>query len=99
MDGELCMIHMNLYNVMDKNYEWGCFVFAPSRNRAKVLVAEHFNEDYIHLRCKTLKKGINMDQCLIVDCPEDTGYDLVLKLGFHYPTQEEIDSYYDKWSV
>ena len=88
------MIKMNLYRVCDKHYEWGCFVFAQSRNQAKYLVADSFGEDYINMRCKTLKRGVNIDHYLVVDCEDAKGYDLVQECGFHYPTQEEIDSYY-----
>ena len=86
---------MNLYRVCDKHYEWSCFVFAPTRNRAKMLVADHFFENYIDMRCKTLKKGVNINYECVVDCEEDANYKLVQKCGFHYPTQEEIDAYYN----
>ena len=86
---------MNLYSVCDKHYEWCCYVFAPTRNRAKVLVAQHLFQDYIDLRSQCLKKGVNIPYCLVVDCPEDESYDLVLKCGYKYMTEEEAE-YYDK---
>lgn len=79
---------MNLYNVMDKNYEWSCFVFAPTRNKAKKLVADHFFIDYIDLRSRCLKKGVNIDHCVVVDHPDDEYYDLVVNCGFSYDYDE-----------
>ena len=48
---------LNLYMVTDSNYDWCCFAFDTSRNRAKLNVAEEFDYDYTEMRCKTLKKG------------------------------------------
>lgn len=88
------MIKMNLYRVCDKHYEWGCFVFAKSRNQAKYIVANYFSEEYTAMRARILKRGVNIDHSLIVDCEDSKGYDLVQECGFRYPTQEEIDNYY-----
>jgi len=85
-------VTLNLYIVMDANYEWGCFVFDASRNRAKMRVAYEFGADYIDMRCKTLARGVNMDFPMLVDCPEHEGYDLVERLGFHYGTDEEEEA-------
>lgn len=74
---------------MDKNYDWGCFVFAYTRNKAKAYVAKHFNCEYIDMRSRLLKRGLNLSYPMIVDCPEDTGYDLVLKCGYSYMNEEE----------
>ena len=80
---------MNLYNVMDKNYDWGCFVFAPNRNKAKAIISRYFDQDYIDLRSNLLKRGIlNPSYCLVVDCPEDENYYLVEQLGFSYKNEE-----------
>lgn len=81
---------MNLYMVTDSNYEWCCFVFDTSRNRAKLQVSKYFDESYISLRCKTLKKGINLSQPMLVDYPEAEGYDIVLDCGYHFATEDEI---------
>ena len=83
---------MNLYQVFYSSYDWGCFVFDVSRNRAKMRVAHHFGFDYVDARCKTLKKGINLRLPMIVDSDMDEGYNLVLRLGFHYTDEygEEI---------
>ena len=79
---------MNLYQVMDKNYEWGCFVFDVSRNRAKASVAEHLGEDYVDMRCKTLKKGVNVPMPTIVDSEDDEAYQMVLACGYKYYSDE-----------
>ena len=75
---------MNLYVVTDTNYEWGCFVFETTRNRAKLRTAESLGMTYIDMRCKTLKKGVNVPAPMMVDDTDSPGYDMVLKCGFHY---------------
>lgn len=84
---------MNLYMVLDSNYDWCCFAFDTSRNRAKMRVAESFGIDYIDMRCKTLKKGINIPVPMLVTHPDDEGYDIVLNCGYHYATDEELWDY------
>ena len=59
---------------------------------------QHLFEEYIHLRSQCLKKGVNIPYCLVVDCPEDDGYDLVLECGYKYMTEEEEAEYYGKLS-
>lgn len=81
---------MNLYIVFDAQYEWGCFVFETTRNRAKMRVANHFDIDYIDVRCKTLNRGVNFPYPKTVDCEQDEGYDVVLKCGHHYATESEL---------
>ena len=51
---------MNLYMVLDSNYDWCCFAFDTSRNKAKLSVAREFGNEYTEMRCKTLKKGVNV---------------------------------------
>lgn len=82
---------MNLYQVWDANYEWCCFVFDVTRNRAKMQVAESYGEDYINMRCKTLKKGVNVPAPMLVDSDTDDGYELVLQYGYRYASEEEFD--------
>lgn len=84
---------MNLYMVLDSNYDWCCFAFDTSRNRAKMRVAESFGVDYIEMRCKTLKKGVNVSVPMLVTYPDDEGYDIVLSCGYHYATDEELWDY------
>ena len=49
---------MNLYKVSDASYAWCAFTFAVKANYAKLMVAHEFNEEYINLRCKTIKKDV-----------------------------------------
>ena len=79
---------MNLYMVLDANYDWCCFAFDTSRNRAKKRVANEFGCDYIDMRCKTLKKDVNVLIPMLVTHPNDNGYDIVLNYGFRYPEEE-----------
>lgn len=80
---------MNLYMVLDNNYDWCCFAFDTSRNKAKKKVADEFYCEYIDMRCKTLKKDINVSAPMLVTHPDDKGYDIVLGYGFHYATEDE----------
>ena len=74
---------------LDNNYDWWCFVFDTSLNRAKKRVADEFYCDYIDMRCKTLKKGVNISIPMLVTHPDDNGYDIVFDYGFHYATEDE----------
>ena len=80
---------MNLYQVWDKNYEWCCFAFDTSRNKAKLRVAESFFCDYIDMRCMTVKKGVNVQVPMLVDHPNAEGYDMVLYYGGRYEQDVE----------
>lgn len=75
---------LNLYMVMDNNYDWCCFAFDTSRNKAKLSVAQEFGYEYTEMRCKTLKKGVNVPLPMLVTCPEDNGYDIVQNCGYEY---------------
>ena len=88
---------MNLYHVWDRHYEWCCFAFNTTRNRAKARVAELFDQEYIDMRCKTLKRGVNVPVPMVVDCDTDEGYDMVLKCGYRYATEEELNEWEDRW--
>ena len=79
---------MNLYMVLDANYDWCCFAFDTSRNRAKKRVADEFFCDYIDMRCKTLKKDVDISEPMLVTHPDDNGYNIVLGCGFHYADEE-----------
>lgn len=81
---------MNLYIVTDANYDWGCFVFETTRNRAKLRVAKSLFQEYIDMRCITLKKGVNVPEPMVVDDENAEGYDMVLQCGCHY---ENADDY------
>lgn len=89
---------MNLYQVADAQYEWCCFVFDVSRNRAKASAAEYFGCDYIDMRCKTLKKGLQSVQIpTIVDSDADEEYKVVLECGYRYYDEEELAAMIDEW--
>lgn len=82
---------MNLYQVWDAQYEWCCFVFEITRDRARLRVARYFDIDYIDTRCKTLRKGVNVPLPMVVDSETAEGYDVVLNCGYHYMTEEELN--------
>ena len=75
---------MDLYLVYDINYDWCCFAFNSSRNRAKLSVSKEFGTEYIDMRCKTLKKGVNVSEPMLVTHPDDYGYDIVKNFGYEY---------------
>jgi len=75
---------LNLYQVTDSTYEWCCFAFDTSRNRAKMRVANEFGNEYTEMRCKTLKRGVNVPVPMLVTCPDDAGYDIVKACGYEY---------------
>jgi hypothetical protein len=80
---------MNLYMVLDNNYDWCCFAFDTSRNKAKLRVAKEFDCEYIDMRCKTLMKGVCVYTPMLVTHPDDNGYDMVLNCGYSYTTEED----------
>ena len=75
--------------VTDLECNWCCFVFDVSRKKAKLWVANYFDERYLSLRCKTLRKGINCPYPLIVDCETAEGYDLVLNCGYRFANEND----------
>lgn len=81
---------MNLYMVCDSNYDWCCFAFDTSRNRAKMRAAEHFFCEYTDMRCKTLRKGINVSDPKLIYDEDCEGYDIVKNCGFKYEDDSEL---------
>lgn len=79
---------MNLYCIWDRDYEWCCYVFETTRNKAKERASGYFGEEYIDMRCKTLKKGVNVPVPHVVDSDTAPGYDMVLKLGYSFAEEE-----------
>lgn len=62
---------MNLYKVMPITYDWCCYIFAETRNKAKSMLVGHFDDDnkYIDFRCETIKKNVDGNsQICDVDC-------------------------------
>lgn len=39
------------------------------------------------MRCKTLKKGVNVPVPMLVTHPDDNGYDIVKNCGYEYVTE------------
>lgn len=75
---------MNLYCVWDEQYEWCCFIFARTRNEAKVMWAGEFGQEYTSARCKTLRKGLGFPIRKCVASPYDPDYGVVVGLGYEY---------------
>lgn len=64
---------MKLYLVYFRDQEWGCYVVAPSRGRAKSLFYEYWRWDgeYTDIRCRKLKSVDQKDEKLYdTNCPE-----------------------------
>ena len=75
---------MNLYMVQDASYEWCCYCFDITRNKAKMRAASHFGLDFVDMRCKTLKKGVNVPEPTLVTHEEDEGYNMVRLCGYYF---------------
>jgi len=83
---------VNLYIVHVGDHEWCYFVFAGSANRARSICVHHFaEEEYIDLRAYLLNKDVGGQTDVVVDCPEDDGYDRVTALGRRYMSEEESE--------
>ena len=82
---------MNLYRVHGFDDCSCCFVFDTSRGRAKARVASYFNCEYINMRCQILAHGVNVPFLMVVDSPDAVGYEYVLKCGYRYATDEELE--------
>ena len=86
---------MNLYKVMP-NHEYTYFVFAPTRNKAKVACVgfNHEDERYVDMRCHTLVKDIpcfsydDLGTVCVIDKPSGSAYDIVKELGFSFDDEE-----------
>ena len=81
---------MNLYLVYVGRFEWCCFVFTTSRNRAKMLVMQCFGTDdpYTDYRCITKQKDVGGTE-RVIDWQEDEEYYRVTELGFSYKEPED----------
>ena len=51
-------------------------------------VAREFGNEYTEMRCKTLKKGVNVPAPMLVTHPDDNGYDIVKNCGYEYGTDD-----------
>ena len=75
---------MNLYIVLDRGYDWCCFVFAKSRNTAKKLAADFFDLEYIEMRARTIAKNTEITGEAVVDDNEHKLYETVKKYGCEF---------------
>lgn len=79
---------MNLYLVYSCESEWGCYCFAHSANKAKMLVSYEMDDEYINMRYKTLYRGANVPFEVVVLDDEQSEYQYVKQCGFKY--EEEL---------
>ena len=87
---------MNLYWVCDNN-EYGAYVFAETRNRARSMMVGHFyDEEYIYLKAYLKKRDVGGEEA-IVDDDTDKDYKRVTDLDFRFMTEEELDEWVDRW--
>ena len=87
---------MNLYRVTDWTYDWCCFTFDTTRNKAKLAVAKEFDIDYVDMRCKTLVKDVKeTNEPSVVYSEDHKDYPIVKKLGYKYDTPEEYEEWVD----
>ena len=84
---------MNLYRVYGFDDVSCCFVFDTSRGRAKARGARYFDCEYTNMRCQILAHGVNVPYPMLVDSPDDDGYEYVLKCGHRYATEEEMEEW------
>ena len=73
--------------------EWCCFVFAESRNKAKMAITNYFTNDdfYIDYGCKTIKKDVGGEsEVCDMDC------DRLATLDCKYMTESEMSDYEDQ---
>lgn len=82
---------VNLYFVHQEYAEYGCFVFASTRNKAKSLCVNHFTDDesYIDMRSRTMAKNVGGRNNVVVDCQYDDAYKRVLDAGCEFISDEE----------
>ena len=83
---------MNLYWVEEKDAEWGVFVFAKTRNKARSMLPDYEDEVwYVNTRAKLIGKTEEVTQETLVDWYLHPLYPLVQKLGgkFADPESEE----------
>ena len=83
---------MNLYFVCMKDADWGTFVFAETRNKARAMCVNYFSndEDYPSL-CAYLRAKNVEGEAGIADTndAEDKVYKRVLALGFKFDEERE----------
>lgn len=88
---------MNLYQVMTKEYEWCAYCIAPTRSKAKLMVAQEFGEEYTDMRCKTIQKGVKVENATVIDSDLHPMYHIVTECGHKYYTDEERAEIIEGW--
>lgn len=73
---------MNLYLVSEKGAEWGVFVFAHTRNRARYLLPDFEDGmEYTSTSARLIGKTDEVAEEAVVDTETHPLYPIVLKLG------------------
>ena len=81
---------MNLYSV-NCSEDWQVFVFAETRNRAKMMFLDWYGDCfYIDIRARILKKDTG-GIAEVVDTDWEDNYKRVTDLGFRYLTEGEVE--------
>ena len=73
--------------------DWGCYVIAPTRGKAKRLFHECWKQDgdYCDVRGSKVKSADGYPEGVY-----DTDCEILTELGVHYMTQEEWDALWDE---
>lgn len=87
---------MFLWLVYFDTAEWGVYITAPSRGRAKSIFKRYSYEDgeFTDIRVHKLKEADGYGEMFLdMDCPE------LEALGVRYMTEEEYNEYMDKLCI
>ena len=80
---------MNLYIVDEKDSDYATYVFAETRNKARVMmIGFYWDEEYINLRARLVAKDVG-GIAEVVDNDEGEVYERLLKLGGRYESEVE----------
>ena len=82
---------MNLYQVWTSEYDWCAYCIAPTRSKAKLMVAHEFGEEYTDMRCKTIRKGVNAGFACVIDSELHPLYHFVTEFGCCYVDENGED--------
>ena len=81
---------MNLYWVAEKDAEWGVFVFAQTRNKARAMLPDFEDgTEYITTQANLVGKTEEVEQETVVDSDYHPLYPIVQKLGGKFTDLEE----------
>ena len=71
-----------MYWVTERDIEWGVFVFAPTRNKARHMLPDFEDgTEYITTKANLIGKAEEVEQETVVDDKDHPLYPIVLKLG------------------